>query len=276
MESVTFNCTTITPMFLAGADGRTPELRAPSIKGMMRFWWRAIVANADRAAMQVNEGELWGGSDESKGRSKVIVRVLNPLVRNNEKVSCNMLPHKNKAPMPAVNTGVKFSICISSHSSESLDDGKKALKTALLLGGFGKRSRRGYGSVQCDHWNFASPDDVLQFIIDILGEQFHINENKVKRKGITTARYPFIKEISLGGGFDNSNDVLTKIGNATHKHADDALGYAHGKDRMASPIYVSVIKIGSKYHPIITKLNPVFSRAMNNYEEKHNEFIGAI
>jgi len=28
-------------MFLAGADGVTPELRAPSIKGAMRFWWRA-------------------------------------------------------------------------------------------------------------------------------------------------------------------------------------------------------------------------------------------
>ncbi|WP_345894648.1 type III-B CRISPR module RAMP protein Cmr1 [Phaeodactylibacter xiamenensis] len=42
MESITFHCKVITPMFLAGADGQTPELRAPSIKGAMRFWWRAL------------------------------------------------------------------------------------------------------------------------------------------------------------------------------------------------------------------------------------------
>ncbi|OPX29474.1 MAG: type III-B CRISPR module RAMP protein Cmr1 [Candidatus Omnitrophica bacterium 4484_171] len=42
MKTITFECETITPMFLAGADGRTPELRPPSIKGAMRFWWRAM------------------------------------------------------------------------------------------------------------------------------------------------------------------------------------------------------------------------------------------
>ena len=41
MKKITFGCEVITPMFLSGADGN-PELRPPSIKGMMRFWWRAI------------------------------------------------------------------------------------------------------------------------------------------------------------------------------------------------------------------------------------------
>ncbi len=44
MRSITFECETITPMFLARADGKTPELRPPSIKGLMRFWWRAMNA----------------------------------------------------------------------------------------------------------------------------------------------------------------------------------------------------------------------------------------
>jgi len=42
MKTITFTCETITPLFLAGADGTTPELRAPSIKGALRFWWRAM------------------------------------------------------------------------------------------------------------------------------------------------------------------------------------------------------------------------------------------
>ena len=37
----------ITPMFMLGADNRTPELRPSEFKGMMRFWWRAIKASND-------------------------------------------------------------------------------------------------------------------------------------------------------------------------------------------------------------------------------------
>ena len=40
-----FECETITPMFMYEADGITPELRPASIKGVMRFWWRAINGN---------------------------------------------------------------------------------------------------------------------------------------------------------------------------------------------------------------------------------------
>jgi len=38
MKQITFECETVTPMFLAGADGKTPELRAPSIKEALRFY----------------------------------------------------------------------------------------------------------------------------------------------------------------------------------------------------------------------------------------------
>jgi len=41
----------ITPLFMAGADGKTPELRPPSFKGMMRFWWRAMRAENDIDAL---------------------------------------------------------------------------------------------------------------------------------------------------------------------------------------------------------------------------------
>lgn len=35
MNTITFKCETVTPMFMAGADGKEPELRAPSIKGVL-------------------------------------------------------------------------------------------------------------------------------------------------------------------------------------------------------------------------------------------------
>lgn len=36
-----FEIEAITPMFLAGADPHSAELRVPSVKGALRFWWRA-------------------------------------------------------------------------------------------------------------------------------------------------------------------------------------------------------------------------------------------
>ena len=45
MEKIVFECESVTPMFMYGADGKTPELRPASVKGVMRFWWRAINGN---------------------------------------------------------------------------------------------------------------------------------------------------------------------------------------------------------------------------------------
>ena len=66
MEMLTVTLKTVTPLFLAGADGRTPELRAPSIKGMMRFWWRAMKVLSIEE-LRKEEGDLFGSSDEGGG-----------------------------------------------------------------------------------------------------------------------------------------------------------------------------------------------------------------
>ncbi len=43
MQEVTFTLQTITPLFLAGADQTKAELRAPSFRGVLRYWLRALV-----------------------------------------------------------------------------------------------------------------------------------------------------------------------------------------------------------------------------------------
>jgi len=93
MKTITFHCETITPMFLAGADGQTPELRPPSIKGAMRFWWRAMNGNLSLEELKKQEDDIFGATDR---RSKVIINVLQPLPK-----SCDaggILPHVNKIP----------------------------------------------------------------------------------------------------------------------------------------------------------------------------------
>lgn len=61
MPELRLRCRLITPMFMAGADGKTPELRPSEIKGMMRWWWRAIKAenNIDKFEKRRSRN-LWG------------------------------------------------------------------------------------------------------------------------------------------------------------------------------------------------------------------------
>ena len=47
MQEVIFDLQTITPLFLAGADQQAAELRAPSFRGVMRYWLSGASGNYD-------------------------------------------------------------------------------------------------------------------------------------------------------------------------------------------------------------------------------------
>ncbi|WP_143108945.1 type III-B CRISPR module RAMP protein Cmr1, partial [Bathymodiolus thermophilus thioautotrophic gill symbiont] len=42
MKTIVATYRIITPMFISGAKVTEAELRIPSIKGAIRFWWRAL------------------------------------------------------------------------------------------------------------------------------------------------------------------------------------------------------------------------------------------
>ncbi len=79
----------VTPCFLGGANHEEEaELRLPSIKGVLRFWWRALnyarIAQTKQkknndiiASLREKEGKLFGTSDPGKdqGQSSLIMRL---------------------------------------------------------------------------------------------------------------------------------------------------------------------------------------------------------
>lgn len=76
----------VTPCFLGGANHeKEAELRLSSIKGVLRFWWRALnYAQITKGATNPNEtienlrekeGKLFGSSDLGKGQSSLIMRL---------------------------------------------------------------------------------------------------------------------------------------------------------------------------------------------------------
>jgi CRISPR-associated protein Cmr1 len=70
----------ITPLFMGGADKRA-ELRPPSFKGLLRFWYRAADPkfndpwDADRMKGSRRESVFWGSSANGSGQAPFILQV---------------------------------------------------------------------------------------------------------------------------------------------------------------------------------------------------------
>ncbi len=87
---ITFHCHTISPMFLGGADSDQAELRAPSVKGALRFWERAIARHLifdngreDHIRLLRNDEGLFGGVFTTQEKSKVSVSITHGPLNNN-------------------------------------------------------------------------------------------------------------------------------------------------------------------------------------------------
>ncbi|MGC8726324.1 MAG: type III-B CRISPR module RAMP protein Cmr1 [Thermoplasmata archaeon] len=131
----------VTPM-LHGAHQTKAEIRVPSIKGMLRFWWRAINYNSNIYELWEKDAFIFGSSDEKIGKSKVSIM----LTENNTST------YYNKNPKPTGLDGeFKIRIDINEKQVDNTvyvyDEVVKVLKVVGLLGGIGSRSRRGYGSI---------------------------------------------------------------------------------------------------------------------------------
>ena len=77
----TYRCELLTPMIMSGADQSKAELRAPSIKGALRWWWRALNptppgADGKYHDLRAKEYAIFGGvHGEVAQKSKVSLHV---------------------------------------------------------------------------------------------------------------------------------------------------------------------------------------------------------
>ena len=164
----------ITPMFIGGADiHQAPEIRPPAIKGMLRFWWRALqwgqcltANNQDKkealAELQRQEAELFGAAaqENAYGQGKISLRIKNA----DQLIKTNVIDIKQKPCLAYLlgqglydfNKGVlrqsvsqnhKFTVILKLPDNLNTDSIIDALLIFGLLGGLGSRSRKGWGSV---------------------------------------------------------------------------------------------------------------------------------
>ena len=289
---------TVTPMFLRGADNKTPELRPPSFKALFRYWWRTV-QDCDTDSLRKEEAKWFGSTDR---KSPFSLRI--PGTTDLNIVEEKLLQHKSGNqgnPMDAYDIKQPFSLDLITKNKSNTCYYQQIAKLGFLLGGVGNRSRRGFGSIRETCWDFKDISDLRTQVLDTLNavaktDRFKIDLNfLINGRTVTTikpikspsnSKYPVIQRIFFGEQTYKMNDLLRIIGqessNAKRYNTDDTLG--GGVPRMASPIVVRIQMVGSEYIPVVTQLcSPYPNYAGRYYSSKPTDitrkqmnFINAI
>lgn len=137
----------LTPCFCRGAYRDQPEIRVPSIRGMVRWWFRAL------GGMREQEKAVFGGVHGGAAASRLVFRVSNVSAHKADPNPAT-LPHKSggqASPQAAFASGAKFHLSVTSRLSPLPDDlvrrVENALEVWILLGSLGLRANRGGGSL---------------------------------------------------------------------------------------------------------------------------------
>lgn len=274
----------VTPLFLYGADQRQPEVRAASVRGQLRYWFRAI-EGADTPQLDRlwdEESALFGST---AGGSTVSLRVYPVGELTTGRYA--MLPHRTEtklqSPQDAIAPGQELRLEIVTRPGTDKVPPKvvKALVTWLLLGGLGKRSRRMFGALE---------------LTSLTGKLTDGSElaSEIERNLKTIVKYsdaspvpefpilhPDYSRVIVGtSGFSNWQDLIKDLfgllRSEPYRREERTFGYAM-RGRRASPLIAQVRRIGDHYYPVLTAMRskpdqdikwPVLDQFMDDAESR--------
>lgn len=155
MENIRFELETVTPMFMAGADQGRFELRPPSFKGLLRFWWRAYywgnqsqkITSKD---IEEEEGKIFGTTSNNGNKSRFSIRIRN----QHSHPSSYRFSKEQKFLLKYLSYGTQYQPHDASGEIVlSISDPKheKEIITSMYLlttcGALGAKSRNGFGNI---------------------------------------------------------------------------------------------------------------------------------
>jgi CRISPR-associated protein Cmr1 len=147
-------------------------IRAPSVRGQLRFWWRALYGahHANPDALYQRESALWGrAATDDGGRSAVEIRVSVERIGGTDNSDIRLYTGQGQQATPGAyalwparaetrtNTptaprrqpGTQFQLTLKVAGTEQDEaEVRNALRAWILFGGYGGRTRRGLGSLK--------------------------------------------------------------------------------------------------------------------------------
>lgn len=183
MIESSFQCEVLSPLFMGGADARgaPPELRSPSIRGAMRYWYRALLGGSTflndhelLSKLHSKESELFGSTDRGGALSTRLSQAAQLPYESYQKdpalkgTGGSFLPTgkdyllwsmgstggRPGAPryQPSrqyIKPGATFKFILSAQlQPDTIDKGNAAFWLLSNLGSIGSRANRGAGSIQ--------------------------------------------------------------------------------------------------------------------------------
>jgi len=246
MEKITVNLKTVTPVFLGGAlPNEKSEIRVPSIKAAMRFWYRAIDSDynkkADPAQNESWEDKIFGSS--SGGQAEFLLRAGGALEgrfswdnKKYEKLNginyfgyTLNLGDNNRRFIPP---GKDIALTLTFRKQPEMKIRRSILASLWLLGhigGLGSRSRRGFGTVSLQSWDcnwdeidqlpiangeatFEDWVEVFQSGLKIIKGWFPKKCEKDHTVICDNTRYYLVRDASRNKSFDSWEMALNQAG----------------------------------------------------------------
>jgi len=175
MKELNFRIRVITPLFMSGADQEAVELRPPSIRGALRFWFRAMmggVVGGDIEKVRQLEAETFGSTEQA---SAIKIRINAPApqeklwdfqLRSDRGIvylgyglsGSRTTPRRvYVTPDPP---GYEFELTLSCQHERVQSVAIGTLWLLAQFGGLGARTRRGFGSVEISQVTGDLPSNV--------------------------------------------------------------------------------------------------------------------
>lgn len=293
MRKVEVELITVTPLFLGGSDPRNepPELRPPSFRGAMRYWYRAavggVVGDKNLEALRKMETAVFGSTETG---SLVSLRLHGQLRYSQHTI----LPHKNAGRRNAFDPDQKFILTMTAGPACSeivWTNACMALNLALTLGGIGLRSRRGMGSLQVVGSSaplipvFPKQDsEITRFIQIVTRSAVRQIEALASNLNIPVRGLPEAPTEFPCAALDGEVRLVRRINAKEPVGAVAELMQRFPKvswlggisPRQGSPVWARVFKTQEGYHLLFTVLPSKLARGTHNYSEVKRWLEGKI
>lgn len=214
----------LTPGFGRGAYDYVPEIREPAIRGLVRWWVRAL------GGKFFDQKRIFGAVQGGATASRLVFRVSSV---SGSFTKADALPHKlsrrQRAPADVFAAGSCFHLDVLARrgvlSANDQITVKNALDAWVLLGMIGRRGNRAAGSLWKPGWTPTA-------------EEF---QDELKRLAIPGDLIVRILNPAVADPENlrlDASDTVNGVGPGTFPN--DPIGYARDRDRKASPLKLKV------------------------------------